>query len=91
MAKPDICAVRLGEVVTLRITHDQRILLREDLSIEQLRETLTYLAKGMLIMRNTTLVALEQAYGDDETNGDCGCPSCNLIRLRDLLIGPTLQ
>lgn len=91
IAKPDKFAVRLGEKVTLRATYDSHILLHKDLSIEELRDTVTELAQGILTLHGVTLDALQQAFGDRSANGMCPCPNCNLMRLRDQLAGPTLQ
>lgn len=91
IAKPDRFAVRLGEKVTLRVTHDGRILLANHLNRRELRETVTELAQGLVILHGVTLTALEQAFGDRPANGACPCPNCNLMRLRDSLSAPTLQ
>lgn len=91
IAKPDRFAVRLGERFTLRVTDEGQILLAKDLSIEELRETVTELAQGLVVLHGVTLTALEEAFAGSVPNGACPCPNCNLMRLRDSLSAPTLQ
>ena len=90
-AKPDRFGVRLGERFTLRVTGDGQILLAKDLTVEELRDTITELARGLVILHGVTLTALEAAFDGSVPNGTCACPNCNLMRLRDQLAGPTLQ
>lgn len=91
--KPDRIAVRLGDVTTLRITADQQILLKKDLTVEQLRDTVKELADGIMTLHATTLIALTNAFGDTPIadNGACTCGACDLRRLRDQLSAPQLH
>ena len=90
IAKPDRFGVRLGERFTLRVTGDGQILLAKDLTVEELRDTITELAQGLVILHGVTLTALQQAFEGMQV-GSCPCAKCNLIRLRDQLAGPTLN
>lgn len=93
MAKPDRIAVRLGDLVTLRITADSQVLLKRDLTVEQLRDTITELADGINTLHATTLIALTNALGDVPVSqgGTCECVFCDLKRLRDQLRAPQLH
>lgn len=91
MSRPDIVSVLIEGKSTLRVTHDERILLAKGLDNETLQQTIVELAGGFVLLRNTALTALVEATGDLPPTENCLCPHCNLRRLRDVLSTPALH
>jgi len=91
MNRPDRVGVLIEGKSTCRITADGAVLLKKDLTVEELRATVVELANGLNTLHSTTLIALTDALGDKVPKDECLCAACNLMRLRDLLAAPVLH
>jgi hypothetical protein len=83
----DRLIITVGDKCTLRVTHDDRILLTGLLSKTELKATISLLSNSLVGSLNEVRDNLVRAFGNRPPDPDCSCPTCELIKLRDHLCG----